>query len=174
MEGIRYKKTFIHIDEAPEASEGRSKSSPPMRHDSDLQRLEWKKAHMSRLAIKLEERSRLLRQGPVHRRRQTENTTRQPVSSSSFPSQGSYGHPVLCRRPCYLFSRNSCLRGSECGFCHLPHEARLPSLDAQQRQFLKDLSELKFLLLLLPHIERQIEELELYEAKELLELFRRA
>ena len=36
-------------------------------------------------------------------------------------SQGSVGHPHLCRRPCVLFLRGQCDDGKDCGFCHLHH-----------------------------------------------------
>ncbi|CAK8997209.1 unnamed protein product, partial [Durusdinium trenchii] len=58
---------------------------------------------------------------------------------------GSFGHPDLCRRPCILFMKNICRRGSTCGFCHLPHETRLPSFNLQQRHFLQKLSDFNFL-----------------------------
>ena len=43
-----------------------------------------------------------------------------PVPMASA-SQGSVGHPHLCRRPCVRFLRGECDDGTDCGFCHVHH-----------------------------------------------------
>ena len=38
---------------------------------------------------------------------------------------GSLGHPEWCSRPCIHFFRSGyCLQGSQCDYCHEPHEVR--------------------------------------------------
>eukprot|EP00913_Durusdinium_trenchii_P033770 g31613.t1 len=64
-------------------------------------------------------------------------------------------------------------RGSTCGFCHLPHETRLPSFNLQQRHFLQKLSDSNFLQMILPHIQQRVDESEFHGARELLELLKR-
>ncbi|CAK0902948.1 unnamed protein product [Prorocentrum cordatum] len=50
-----------------------------------------------------------------------------------FPSNGSLGHPHLCRRPC----KDAASCRASCSFCHLPHEARRPQLDKINRLTLR-------------------------------------
>ena len=70
-------------------------------------------------------------------------------------------------------ARGSCDKGSSCGFCHLPHEARPPSMDSKQRHFIRGLTEQRFLEMLLPFVEKHVKESKLHEAQELLQLFQR-
>lgn len=53
------------------------------------------------------------------------------------PSQGSIGHPEVCRRPCIYFARGDCQNGSACGYCHLDHAGRGFHLDKWNRDMLK-------------------------------------
>ena len=36
-------------------------------------------------------------------------------------SNGSFGHPDFCSRPCVHMQRGFCQKGSACSYCHLPH-----------------------------------------------------
>lgn len=56
-------------------------------------------------------------------------------------SEGSIGHPELCRRPCFYFAKGCCENGANCGYCHLPHGERAPKLDKRQRLVLQSLPE---------------------------------
>eukprot|EP00435_Cladocopium_sp_Y103_P011342 s3694_g2.t4 len=76
-------------------------------------------------------------------------------------SRGSYGHPNVCARPCILFLRDKCYKADKCGFCHLIHESRPPTLDKQQRDYLKELSKVTFLKMLLPFVRKRVEGTEL-------------
>eukprot|EP00930_Biecheleria_cincta_P081324 TRINITY_DN7016_c0_g2_i5.p1 TRINITY_DN7016_c0_g2~~TRINITY_DN7016_c0_g2_i5.p1 ORF type:complete len:323 (-),score=55.41 TRINITY_DN7016_c0_g2_i5:125-1093(-) len=54
-----------------------------------------------------------------------------------LPSQGSSGHPEICRRPCLYFARGDCQSGSACGYCHLDHAERISHWDKRNREMLK-------------------------------------
>lgn len=56
------------------------------------------------------------------------------------PSCGSFGHPHLCKKPCYLFKFGKCNDGSACNFCHRPHTERRMRLEKQQREQIDYLS----------------------------------
>mmetsp|Transcript_19083 Transcript_19083/g.45246 ORF Transcript_19083/g.45246 Transcript_19083/m.45246 type:complete len:300 (+) Transcript_19083:68-967(+) len=64
------------------------------------------------------------------------------------PSEGSIGHPELCRRPCFYFARGCCEDGASCGYCHLPHGEKAPKLDKRQRLVLQSLPEITLLEML--------------------------
>eukprot|EP00930_Biecheleria_cincta_P081322 TRINITY_DN7016_c0_g2_i3.p1 TRINITY_DN7016_c0_g2~~TRINITY_DN7016_c0_g2_i3.p1 ORF type:complete len:296 (-),score=53.63 TRINITY_DN7016_c0_g2_i3:125-1012(-) len=55
----------------------------------------------------------------------------------ALPSQGSRGHPEVCRRPCIYFAQGDCQNGSACGFCHFDHEGRASHWDKRNREMLK-------------------------------------
>eukprot|EP00913_Durusdinium_trenchii_P031024 g29056.t1 len=62
-------------------------------------------------------------------------------SSASFEqgfqgSEGSLGHPHLCRRPCIKFARGSCDQGAQCGYCHSSHPHRPVTFDKHGRDML--------------------------------------
>ncbi|CAL1159861.1 unnamed protein product [Cladocopium goreaui] len=85
--------------------------------------------------------------------------------------------------------RGACQKGADCGFCHLAHdawrnsvyaatavyksfheEARVPSFDKQQRDFLKLLPPATFLEMILPYVRKTVEESELPGAGQVLQL----
>mmetsp|Transcript_18720 Transcript_18720/g.35130 ORF Transcript_18720/g.35130 Transcript_18720/m.35130 type:complete len:270 (+) Transcript_18720:66-875(+) len=72
-----------------------------------------------------------------------------------YPSQGSIGHPTMCRRPCvYLAgSRGPCPSGLDCSYCHFQHNERRVALDKRQREFLRRLNESDAILVVLPHLK---------------------
>eukprot|EP00930_Biecheleria_cincta_P081318 TRINITY_DN7016_c0_g1_i1.p1 TRINITY_DN7016_c0_g1~~TRINITY_DN7016_c0_g1_i1.p1 ORF type:complete len:338 (-),score=66.56 TRINITY_DN7016_c0_g1_i1:298-1251(-) len=56
------------------------------------------------------------------------------------PTQGSVGHPEICRRPCIYFARGDCQNGAACGYCHLDHAGRVSHLDKRNRDMLKKMA----------------------------------
>jgi len=68
-------------------------------------------------------------------------TCNQQDVSFGEASEGSIGHPELCRRPCFYFAKGCCENGANCGYCHLPHGERAPKLDKRQRLVLQSLPE---------------------------------
>ncbi|CAE7889837.1 unnamed protein product, partial [Symbiodinium sp. KB8] len=63
-------------------------------------------------------------------------------------SQGSRGHPFLCRRPCvHILRSGSCAHGDYCSYCHFPHEAR-SKLDTRQRAMCEAMPKAQFLSVL--------------------------
>ncbi|CAE7262057.1 unnamed protein product [Symbiodinium pilosum] len=57
-----------------------------------------------------------------------------------LPSQGSLGHPELCRRPCIYFIAGHCENGNACAYCHMEHIEKTPKLDKRQRTIMQGLS----------------------------------
>jgi len=167
--GFRYQMTFIDEVAEPTAEVIRAKSCPPAlktptftKNANNLGSMHERK----RLALqvsKLEERSQQLSilRGQVERG---------APQGQAIPSLGSYGHPNICRRPCILLMRGACQKGADCGFCHLAHEARVPSFDKQQRDFLKLLPPATFLEMILPYVRKTVEESELPGAGQVLQL----
>lgn len=77
----------------------------------------------------------------------------QSTCADQEASEGSIGHPELCRRPCFYFAKGCCENGAQCGYCHLPHGERAPKLDKRQRLVLQSLPE-KLLLEMLQRAVR--------------------
>eukprot|EP00435_Cladocopium_sp_Y103_P027225 s4386_g6.t1 len=65
------------------------------------------------------------------------NTSNTALPQDVIASEGSIGHPELCRRPCFYFAKGCCENGANCGYCHLPHGERAPKLDKRQRLVLQ-------------------------------------
>eukprot|EP00930_Biecheleria_cincta_P042589 TRINITY_DN292_c0_g1_i2.p1 TRINITY_DN292_c0_g1~~TRINITY_DN292_c0_g1_i2.p1 ORF type:complete len:292 (-),score=63.12 TRINITY_DN292_c0_g1_i2:284-1159(-) len=87
------------------------------------------------------------------------------------PSQGSIGHPEVCRRPCIYFARGDCQNGLDCGFCHLDHAGRRGHLDKRNRDLLKRISLEDILPLVLDLAQsRALETGILNEASEVLQV----
>ncbi|CAE7228160.1 unnamed protein product [Symbiodinium natans] len=61
-----------------------------------------------------------------------------------LPSQGSLGHPEVCRRPCIYFIAGNCENGQACDYCHMEHTEKPPKLDKRQRSMIKALSRPQF------------------------------
>ncbi|CAE8582458.1 unnamed protein product [Polarella glacialis] len=73
-----------------------------------------------------------------------------------LPSNGSAGHPELCKRPCVLFVAETCKGGSACGYCHMPHDKLRPvNLDRKNRTLLRSMPTDEILAVLLPVIREQ-------------------
>lgn len=81
-----------------------------------------------------------------------------PVPRAARPTNsGSRGHPELCRRPCAFFSAAAgCMNGAKCGYCHVPHVARVPHLDKRQRDQLKEVSERERVALVTPLLHERL------------------
>mmetsp|Transcript_10662 Transcript_10662/g.23472 ORF Transcript_10662/g.23472 Transcript_10662/m.23472 type:complete len:238 (-) Transcript_10662:41-754(-) len=170
--GFRYQMTFIDEVAEPTAEVIRAKSCPPvlktpkMTTDATSLGLMHEQERLALQVSKLQERSQLLStfEGAV---RPNDTGARR---GEAIPSLGSYGHPNICRRPCILMMRGTCQKGADCGFCHLAHEARIPSFDKQQRDFLKLLPPVTFLEMILPYVRKTVEASELPGACRVLQL----
>jgi len=81
-----------------------------------------------------------------------------PVSSIN---PGSVGHPELCTRPCLYFATGSCVNGTTCEFCHLPHPKRPAHLDKRNREMLKAMPQSECVALVLPILQAKVDELNL-------------
>ncbi|CAK9110896.1 C3H1-type domain-containing protein [Durusdinium trenchii] len=78
-------------------------------------------------------------------------------------SEGSRGHPDLCKRPCIIFAKTgTCQQGSDCAFCHFAHPNR-SVLDKRQRLTIRTLNEAQKWTLTLPYLAAK---LETWKAKE--------
>mmetsp|Transcript_18773 Transcript_18773/g.35230 ORF Transcript_18773/g.35230 Transcript_18773/m.35230 type:complete len:271 (+) Transcript_18773:65-877(+) len=90
----------------------------------------------------------------------------EPNNDHEALSQGSWGHPELCRKPCLFLRFGNCPNGAQCEYCHVPHNNRAVKLDKRQRDSLKELSEAALLGLLLPHLHARVAKMSLpQEAK---------
>ena len=75
-----------------------------------------------------------------------------PILAEFFPllpSQGSLGHPEVCRRPCIYFIAGHCENGNACAYCHMEHTEKTPKLDKRQRTIIQALSRPQLLGLVL-------------------------
>eukprot|EP00435_Cladocopium_sp_Y103_P008664 s36_g2.t1 len=160
MSGFRYHMTFIDVITTPAAVVKRAESSPPVLKD---------KADARVLRSQYEQRQMQVQVSNLQWGSQVPGGSGTPFQE--MPSCGSYGHPHLCRRPCILFLRGTCEKGGDCGFCHLPHEAKAASFDKQQREFLKSLPAVTVMEMLLPYVRKQVEDNVLPGAGVLLQLF---
>ena len=62
-------------------------------------------------------------------------------------SEGSVGHPEMCRRPCVYFNRGLCQSGAACTYCHGHHSDRGPKPDKKQRTTLDEITQAQLLSL---------------------------
>ena len=74
------------------------------------------------------------------------------VEEPAAPSEGSLGHPVLCHRPCVLFTKGQCDSGENCSYCHLPHKGKSTFLDKREREKLKNMDLGEVLSTILPFV----------------------
>ncbi|OLQ11829.1 hypothetical protein AK812_SmicGene4259 [Symbiodinium microadriaticum] len=88
-------------------------------------------------------------------------------------SHGSLGHPQLCQRPCvHMAKRGSCSLGSACRFCHDTHSKAPLKMEKAQREIMQAMRKEDVRTLLIPHIQKRLQQLELTEkAASLLLLF---
>eukprot|EP00435_Cladocopium_sp_Y103_P004678 s1982_g1.t1 len=153
--GLRYSKTFIDVEEVNESSaEQRTCSAPPVmvipkNTPSKFVLHEYEERRISLQVSNLQQGSQLLAGEKL------------AICGEVNLSRGSYGHPNVCARPCILFLWDKCFKGDKCGFCHLPHETRPPTLDKQQRDYLKELPKNTFFKMLLPFVRQRVEGTEL-------------
>ncbi|CAK8987985.1 unnamed protein product [Durusdinium trenchii] len=110
-------------------------------------------------------------------RERSANVGDQNQAALAFPepgsSEGSYGHPNLCSRPCVLFLRGTCEEGAGCGFCHSAHLQKPASFDKTQRKIVKSWSAVKLLEAILPHLRAKVKAIHHPGAGVLLELLQR-
>mmetsp|Transcript_68830 Transcript_68830/g.161865 ORF Transcript_68830/g.161865 Transcript_68830/m.161865 type:complete len:265 (+) Transcript_68830:75-869(+) len=107
----------------------------------------------------------------------TEHTNFAPVQTALtefFPlllSQGSLGHPEVCRRPCIYFLAGHCENGNACAYCHMEHIEKTPKLDKRQRTIIQGLSRPQLLALVMQFCRSKAEQAGfLEEAGEILGL----
>ncbi|OLQ07389.1 hypothetical protein AK812_SmicGene9238 [Symbiodinium microadriaticum] len=95
-----------------------------------------------------------------------------PILAEFFPllpSQGSLGHPEVCRRPCIYFIAGHCENGNACAYCHMEHTEKTPKLDKRQRTIIQALSRPQLLGLVLHFCRSKAEQAGfLEEAAEIL------
>mmetsp|Transcript_10685 Transcript_10685/g.25197 ORF Transcript_10685/g.25197 Transcript_10685/m.25197 type:complete len:260 (+) Transcript_10685:87-866(+) len=85
-------------------------------------------------------------------------------------NEGSLGHPGLCRRPCVHFAKaGSCLQGTACTFCHLPH-TRERKLDKWHRGLLHQIDKTDYLRLLQQVIWKKSTSLSFPRKQELIDV----
>jgi len=173
MSSLCYRMTFIDEASEPLAPVNkRAKSCPPVmkeaaitKHMSNLCRFQHEDKVLTLQVSTLQERSELLLRGEPN----------SPSSSTQFQvtsSLGGYGHPNICRRPCILFLRGRCEMAQDCGFCHMQHDSKLPSFDKHQRDFLRQLPLPSFLEMILPYVQKHVEESDLPGAADVLQLLK--
>ena len=73
-------------------------------------------------------------------------------------SEGSWGHPDVCRRPCIHFISGSCETGKDSAYCHLPHTEKMAKLDKRQRAMVRQLTHRELVSMVLPLCFRKAEE----------------
>ncbi|CAE7233714.1 unnamed protein product [Symbiodinium sp. CCMP2456] len=79
-------------------------------------------------------------------------------------SHGSLGHPQLCQRPCvHIAKGGSCSLGSACRFCHDAHRTVPVKMEKAQRKLMQAMREEDVRTLLIPHIQKKFQKLELTE-----------
>ncbi|CAK9060727.1 unnamed protein product [Durusdinium trenchii] len=134
---LRYHRTFIDVETPTDmwSVEGKRGSSCPPPERPSCQKYEEWRCHVQ--VSQLWQRAAHLG---------TSSTTKPSTSGS----EGSYGHPHVCRRPCIKFARGSCEQGAECGFCHSSHPSRPLTFDKSARNFLATWSKAKILEAVLP------------------------
>ena len=97
-----------------------------------------------------------------------------PVLAEFFPllpSQGSLGHPEVCRRPCIYFIAGHCENGRACAYCHMEHTEKTPKLDKRQRTIIQGLTRPQLLELVMHFCRSKAEQAGfLEEAREILGL----
>ena len=64
-----------------------------------------------------------------------------PAQREVLLSQGSLGHPEVCRRPCIFRALGECEKGNACAYCHMDHFGKTPKLDKRQRTIVQGLNQ---------------------------------
>ena len=92
---------------------------------------------------------------------QEEQVEQSPALAEFFPllpSQGSLGHPEVCRRPCIYFIAGHCENGHGCAYCHMEHTEKTPKLDKRQRTIIQGLSRPQLLGLVMHFCQSKAEQ----------------
>ncbi|OLQ12031.1 hypothetical protein AK812_SmicGene4108 [Symbiodinium microadriaticum] len=166
---LEYRNTFIDVKEEFQdevlASRQRAHSSPPgpLRRSSFTREMNADEAAMQSYVGGLAQSATQI--GPVSStfaedpfpRSATEFT---PVEREQMivPSEGSWGHPDVCRRPCIHFISGNCETGKACAYCHLPHTEKMAKLDKRQRAMVQQLTHRELVSMVLPLCFRKAEE----------------
>eukprot|EP00439_Symbiodinium_sp_Y106_P051113 s2477_g6.t2 len=166
---LEYRNTFIDVkeesqDELP-ASRNRAHSSPPgrVRRSSFAREINDDEAAMRsylgglvQTAMQISQISNTVAEDPPLRLA----TDFTPVEREQVfvLSEGSWGHPDVCRRPCIHFISGNCENGKDCAYCHLPHMEKMAKLDKRQRAMVQQLTHPELVSMVLPFCSRKAEE----------------
>eukprot|EP00439_Symbiodinium_sp_Y106_P019190 s3015_g2.t1 len=173
MMSLRYRRTFIDVDEEPPVKLFRSSSVPAALHVEDGD-AEMKKELASVYQRMAQWRPELPSSHPGSD--QTWNSTvlaevdvsgsgvadempalvispgpggDQVIREAEALNPGSYGHPEVCRKPCVFFQVGQCESGDRCGYCHFHHKRPIMP-DRRQRSTLRKLNQAELLHTFLP------------------------
>ncbi|CAE7359448.1 unnamed protein product [Symbiodinium sp. CCMP2592] len=166
---LEYRNTFIDVkeeiqDEMP-ASRNRARSSPPgrVRRSSFAREMNDDEAAMRsyvgglvQTAMQMSQISNTVVEDPNLRLA----TDFAPVEREQVIvlSEGSWGHPDVCRRPCIHFISGYCENGKDCAYCHLPHAEKMVKLDKRQRAMVQQLTHQELVSVVLPFCSRKAED----------------
>ncbi|CAE7881640.1 RPL35, partial [Symbiodinium microadriaticum] len=172
MMSLRYRRTFIDVDEEPPVKLFRSGSVPAHLHieDEDAETKKELASVYQRMAQWRPELpsshpgsdqtwdSTVLGEVDVSGSGVSDETTVPVMSPGPRGDQvceagtlnpGSYGHPEVCRKPCVFFQVGQCENGECCGYCHFHHKRPLMP-NQRQRSILRKLSQAELLHTFLP------------------------
>ena len=188
---LEYRNTFIDVKEDFEemgSSRARAQSSPPGR----VRRISFSleaaseedamRSYVGTLSQKTAELMKLQDETPTTACSSSpkspmspevmEEPEHPPILAEFFPllpSQGSLGHPEVCRRPCIYFIAGHCENGNACAYCHMEHTEKTPKLDKRQRTIIQALTRPQLLGLVLHFCRSKAEQAGfLEEAEEIL------
>jgi len=128
---LTVRKTFIHLDVSCAQGLRRCQSDPMVFH---------KLQGFSEGAIDTVERCSWTgsKEGTVGSNAKLEKLYGPIVEKEQFPSIGSMTHDQDKCRACVYFYKNKCLSGSECLYCHFPHESsKRPGKNKRRRNLVR-------------------------------------
>ncbi|CAJ1450020.1 unnamed protein product [Effrenium voratum] len=180
---LRYHNSFIDVDEEGPASlrsKVRASSEPPLNREfvEEEESLHFT-AYVAGLSKKLAEKEQ---EGSPCSWLSTEVSSGEAPSVADWvetspdgrdldlPSQGSLGHPEVCRRPCIYFLAGHCENGDSCSYCHMEHKDKMPKLDKRQRTIMQGLSRRELLALVLYFCRSKADQAGMIEAQEIIRL----
>ncbi|CAK9100519.1 unnamed protein product, partial [Durusdinium trenchii] len=158
MAKLLYRLSFIDVESTSMVPMPRVQSCPNLVHRCDWP--DWQRQIQVRTLCERSE----------HIGDETQATLKFPQPGAS---QGSHGHPDLCRRPCILFLHGNCQEGADCGFCHASHHRRVATFNRHQRKVLTSWSHVKLLEAVRPYVQDKVEAINHPGASVLLELIDR-
>ncbi|CAK9053625.1 unnamed protein product, partial [Durusdinium trenchii] len=158
MAKLLYRLSFIDVESTSMVPMPRVQSCPNLVHRCDWP--DWQRQIQVRTLCERSE----------HIGDETQATLKFPQPGAS---QGSHGHPDLCRRPCILFLHGKCQEGADCGFCHASHPRRVATFNVHQRKVLTSWSHVKLLEAVRPYVQSKVEAINHPGASVLLELIDR-